>query len=1379
MNALEKMFNSIRSAPSKELKLYSTRELMRQLSEYEEHTLYILKNLYQLLTSESFLNRICGAKILNRMTIFEYVLEFHLSSAKASDYVYLQFKDIKEDEELSNVRQKSVIKKMLSLEHVETEFLDAMELEKGVGGHVHKTAEYREKDIENVYDFFEAIGLILLSPDWFKRHGGFVAYCAMISSSDPFGDMDASSTSVCLESCAKHIMREDKIKIKLSGDLFNKIFEILKNDKFNDFEDDITSSPVRESASLLLKIIYPLLSNDLILFEITNLLTSESWQEQFSGLIALSHLKEYFSEELVTSRTFETAGNKHTLVDLLIVLLDSDDEDVKYISADLLNDVILRFVGKRNADVDTICRKCWEQIEDEVDIAHSKASLIILLRTIYDKFSLPSPESFAPLYPCFTSSVQLIRNCVLELSRIFDGTEFLYLLAESILLEPHNENGCCKAECKMVPKGLEILQAKVNGATLPVLRDFGNHFFGIISSDIGMPYKEDDFGCYEEAFFTVDGIKSIGGVHILNNRAILFSVIRGISGIDGSTTTLLGSSLCSLYRHLCSNRDSDAKRAKVRENIALKDVLMESVDYDIKAYASLRRMPVQEFKAMIEDPFYHTLYPLCHEYCLEYIRMVACANLNVVVDFSPYFVLESSAKFLRIVLDAIFCGTGAHDEHRVNAVVEAAWRLLTSLHEEKEFLEISRRNSELFATECKKQHSRKKHSVYESKSKSHKEIVSEQAIDNLTVFFEVLGCRLLSLNVFESIMISSDRLVFFEHTIQFYLSCHVGTRTQIVDIFNEALEKRNVAILKAFISSIEFNCLFVKHVLQTLDILLLSSLLDYSDPSFNVLFVKPVLRSMHADTPEASRMKVQGMLSRIICSLHFSPNPKIADQALLNLIAQEKEDVQMMVDPSLIREYDIKVEMKVQLRDYQKEGIKWLSFLSRFNLNGVLADDMGLGKTVQVLTFLVNEMYIRCGGSGSRSANKAINSSTLRSLIICPSSLCTHWRDELHRYFDVDSTLYEMKKPKASGITVCSYDTLRRDGFLESIDWFMIIFDEGHVLKNRSTVLYSKVKALRSTKKSILTGTPIHNSVEDIFSLFDIIMPGYFGTESEFLSTYNCKITDKNVQVMESRLDGLHKKILPFIMRRLKSDVLKDLPPKIIKDLIVELNAEQLSLYTKIQQGEGQETPTDEQDGGYASLRKMSLVRTKNLLKAASHPSHFNVSIPSSKTSALLDIFTMCGGENAQRKVLVFFQFKKTIDLVVEELQLTNYLRLDGTVPVSQRGLIASRFNSEPVPYLFLTTSIGGLGLNLTSADTVVFYEHDWNPFNDLQAMDRAHRLGQKNVVNVFRLISKGTIEEKVMNYQNFKLYVAKTLITQQNNEIETMDTKDILERFQ
>lgn len=670
-------------------------------------------------------------------------------------------------------------------------------------------------------------------------------------------------------------------------------------------------------------------------------------------------------------------------------------------------------------------------------------------------------------------------------------------------------------------------------------------------------------------------------------------------------------------------------------------------------------------------------------------------------------------------------------------------------------------------------------------------------------------------------MDDKDRLLFFELTIKYYISAedagnnaaggssvhrasansaekmqngtpappamHGNISATLDAVFREALDGSNMQILRHFISSLHYNQILVRHLLSHFSPALLSDLLEYSDPSFNILFVHLALKNPHP-----------GLLSKIIPSLYFAPNPRMSDD-LLSLIHASRHDLLMLVDPARIPSYDVSCHISISLREYQKDGIRWMAFLNRFGLNGILADNMGLGKTIQVLSYMVSEMDK--AGSSTDGPAGAPDSSTpatdgSASLIVCPSSLPTHWESELKTYFNRHSQVYSTKtRGLSSSIIIATYDNIRRDGgVLTDRDWFMIVFDEGHLLKSRSTLLYTKALMLKSARRFILTGTPIHNTVDDLFSLFNIIMPGYLGTEASFSNNYMVKITEKNVDVMEGRLGMLHKKVLPFIMRRLKTEVLKDLPPKIIKDIMVELSAEHADVYASVSMGSNAEggridkgrvgsTSLDSADIGgagvptsYQHLKNANaLSLTRNMLKAASHPHHFSPGVPSSKTSALRDILAMCG----ERKDLIFFQLKKTIDLVLDELKITSYLRLDGSLPAAQRGRVVSRFNSESVQYLFLTTSIGGLGLNLVSADTVVFYEHDWNPFNDLQAMDRAHRLGQKRVVNVFRLISKETIEERVMNYQNFKVFVASSIVTQQNTDVEKMDTKDLLERFE
>lgn len=1422
MNSLEKIFNSIRTSNTKEMKLFTTHELIKQLSEYEDYSLYILKSIYSLITSDVYLNRICGAKILQSINFFKYQFDFKLSDSPVfSDFVYLQFQDIKEGSAQDLAKQRSEIKKKLSaeLEHIEPDFLDDKDMEKIVFNIKLKTSENKEKEISNIFDFFEALNMILLSPDWNKRHGAFIAYSAIIASeSDSFDfdfDMKISKVQRTDEWVNLKKPNGNATKISLTGDLFNKIFEILKNDKFNDFQDDATSSPVREAACILLKYIYPMINNTLILHEITHLLSSNDWQEQFSALLALSQLKDHFNQDLIDGKNLID-----NFFQILINQLDSSDEDVKFLSADLISFIIENFTIN-NSLANEIKESCWNQVDSDIDIAHSKASLLILLKTIYSKFHISPPSSFASLYPCFTSPISIIRNSALELSKVFEAEEFLYLLAEGILLETSSEYKN------------EILKDKIKKCSESTLLGFAEHFLRIISLNIHLPYNEDDFACYDDTFFTSDGIKSLGSVALMNNRSCLFSEIIKIEGLEikkeGKNQCLLLEAFQFLYL-------ANVNELNINNSfIVLVDALTQNIESDFKKYNSLKKMPIKEFLKIIQEFEFLSLYPLAYDNCLELIRKYACEYIFEISDFNLYFRVEKSDKFMSIFCEILI---------KSPLIESITSKLIDQIFTSDQCLRKIQLEKSFAPPKSIKKNSQFLKGTPEDE-KSHEEIVHEQIIFNIQIFFQTLGISFLKFKAFLTLMENPDRLTFFKYTIKNYLQSH-----EVFSIFNpifyDALEKRNIAILKTFISNIDFNCIFVNCMIEKFDLYLVTNLIEFSDPSFNVLFVKLILKNINSSDNESKSnlvSDIRTLLSTVIGSLHFSVNKSIKDQKLIDLIEKEKEEVKMIVDPKLIKDYEMKIPISITLRDYQREGIRWISFLGRFNLNGILADDMGLGKTVQMLSYVMNEMYLL--GLDQLKANEAINQVTnnqksldhndnqksqdndqvsnnllktnettnqvtddqklhdhndrelqdhvirqsnylltskeivsncpLSTLIICPSSLTSHWKDEIKTYFGVESTIFNSKKEINTNVVICSYDLLRRDnGTLENKKWFVIIFDEGHLLKNRNTVLFTKAKKLTSQKRFILTGTPIHNSVEDLYSLFDILMPNYLGNESSFISLYGCKVTDKNVEVMKLRLECLHKKTLPFIMRRLKTEVLKDLPPKIITDLTVEMNPSQADLYKKL--GDQNSNDIDQvETKGYATLKNYSLVTIKNQLKIASHPHYFDRTISSSKTAALQDIISMSGNS----KILIFFQFRATIDYVLADLNLANYLRLDGSVPPNLRGEIVRKFNTEDIPYLFLTTSIGGLGLNLTSANIVVFYEHDWNPFNDLQAMDRAHRLGQKLPVNVFRLICKGTVEETVMNYQNFKLYVANSIITQQNNEIGQMDTKDILERFQ
>uniref|UniRef100_A0A6G1S9Z7 TATA-binding protein-associated factor 172 n=1 Tax=Aceria tosichella TaxID=561515 RepID=A0A6G1S9Z7_9ACAR len=361
-------------------------------------------------------------------------------------------------------------------------------------------------------------------------------------------------------------------------------------------------------------------------------------------------------------------------------------------------------------------------------------------------------------------------------------------------------------------------------------------------------------------------------------------------------------------------------------------------------------------------------------------------------------------------------------------------------------------------------------------------------------------------------------------------------------------------------------------------------------------------------------------------------------------------------------------------------------------------------------------------------------------------------------------------------------------------------------------------------------------------------MPGFLGSERHFNSRYTKPILQSREHKCSSReleagalaMESLHRQVLPFILRRLKDDVLDDLPPKIMQDYYCELSPLQSKLYEDFTQGKLCNDVTKKSIDQLSSSDVSVDIRTSSkshvfqalqyLKNVCNHPklvlkpkhSQYNQIKKyleserstlddinhSSKLRALKQLLIDCGigiGEEPQQaplpqqqaatlelesvvnqhRALIFCQLRSMVDIIENDLfkrHLPNitYLRLDGSVPVNQRQSIVSRFNNDPsIDVLLLTTQIGGLGLNLTGADTVIFVEHDWNPSRDLQAMDRAHRIGQKKVVNVYRLITRDTLEEKIMGLQKFKTMVSSTVINQDNTGLNSMNVEQLLDLFE
>ncbi|XP_014493831.1 TATA-binding protein-associated factor BTAF1 isoform X1 [Vigna radiata var. radiata] len=426
-------------------------------------------------------------------------------------------------------------------------------------------------------------------------------------------------------------------------------------------------------------------------------------------------------------------------------------------------------------------------------------------------------------------------------------------------------------------------------------------------------------------------------------------------------------------------------------------------------------------------------------------------------------------------------------------------------------------------------------------------------------------------------------------------------------------------------------------------------------------------------------------------------------------------------------------------------------------------------------------------------------------------------------------------------VIITSYDVVRKDvDFLGQLLWNYCILDEGHIIKNAKSKVTLAVKQLKAQHRLILSGTPIQNNIMDLWSLFDFLMPGFLGTERQFQAAYgkpllaarDPKCSAKDAEAGVLAMEALHKQVMPFLLRRTKDEVLSDLPEKIIQDRYCDLSPVQYKLYeqfsgSRVKQEMSSIVTTNESaapEGSGTSTKASSHVfqALQYLLKLCSHPLLVTgEKIPDSLSPILLELFPAgsdivselhklhhspklvalheileecgigvdnSGSEGAvnvgQHRVLIFAQHKAFLDIIERDLFQTHmksvtYLRLDGSVASEKRFEIVKAFNSDPtIDVLLLTTHVGGLGLNLTSADTLVFVEHDWNPMRDHQAMDRAHRLGQKKVVNVHRLIMRGTLEEKVMSLQRFKVSVANAVINAENASMKTMNTDQLLDLF-
>ncbi len=461
------------------------------------------------------------------------------------------------------------------------------------------------------------------------------------------------------------------------------------------------------------------------------------------------------------------------------------------------------------------------------------------------------------------------------------------------------------------------------------------------------------------------------------------------------------------------------------------------------------------------------------------------------------------------------------------------------------------------------------------------------------------------------------------------------------------------------------------------------------------------------------------------------------------------------------------------LRSYQVGGFAWLNQLYRLGIGGLLADDMGLGKTHQALALL--QRAVRDGAQGLR-------------LVICPASVVLNWAEKIDRFFEgLDYAVYygpqrDLEESGKSGLILTTYGVVRQDQVqLQKLSFDLIILDEIQYLKNRNTATHQSIIGLNSRVKIGLTGTPVENSLQDLRSLFDICLPGLLGSEREFDRRYVQPITEADDIEVRDRLGRL---IHPFILRRNRRQVLTELPDIIEDDRICELSDDQIGLYREIIENREMEMEwlMDETEAiPYMNILAM-ITRLKQI---CNHPFLVQGSgDPGAYTSGKWDLFVELTEEllAAEMKFVVFSQYTGMLELIEKYLLKAGigYCSLKGDMPAGKRQKMITTFNNDPDCRVFCASLLaGGVGIDLTGAQAVIHYDRWWNPAKEEQATSRVHRMGQKHVVQVFRLITRGTLEEKIHHLIAKKRELAGSLIQEDEaGIIKRMDRRQLAELF-
>jgi len=470
---------------------------------------------------------------------------------------------------------------------------------------------------------------------------------------------------------------------------------------------------------------------------------------------------------------------------------------------------------------------------------------------------------------------------------------------------------------------------------------------------------------------------------------------------------------------------------------------------------------------------------------------------------------------------------------------------------------------------------------------------------------------------------------------------------------------------------------------------------------------------------------------------------------------------------------EIPKDVKAELREYQAKGFSWLWFMYKYGLNGILADDMGLGKTLQALTLLQRAKE---------------NDGPMPTLVICPTSVVFNWELEIQKFVPGLTCLklagIERKElfkdiPKYD-IVITSYALVRRDiEKLKKINFRYVILDESQNIKNALSQTAQSVKRLVCDHKLALSGTPIENRLEELWSVFDFLMPGFLFSISEFNYRYVNPIMERADKTVEKRLK---LQIYPFILRRMKRDVAKDLPDKVENIAYCELTDEQRDFYLEVLDSTKEELFKSIEQNGLEKSRMSIFSALLRLRQICCHPRLYDKENikkinESGKFEHLKEMLEEIISE--KHRVLLFSQFVDMLELIREWLDKEGirYEYLTGQTK-DRQGAVERFNNSEDIPIFLVSLKAGGTGLNLTGADYVIHYDPWWNPAVEDQATDRAYRIGQKKKVFVYRLITKNTVEEKIQKLKQVKRNLVDSVISVDRNITKSLTMDDVREIF-